>query len=646
MWTHSTFCCRKMSVRLSMQPLPGLLKGEIPACSKQMITHLYATGSERQPVGKEKIMPAYAVLRIQKLKSWGDIAGSDAHNYRERETPNADAERTPDNSTFAGDPAQDSVEAIKSAIGNQNIRKNAVLAVEMLLSASPEHFIPDDKSKAGSYDLSRAWEWAETSAQWLRERYGNRVIKAVMHLDEATPHMHATIVPLDDKGKLNCRALFGGTRHTLTDLQTDYAKAVEKLGIERGLQGSQAKHQDVAKFYALTQNQDHPALPRAKAVDIPPLPGRVERLSDSVLTRFAQEVAASAIDAQQSKAVPALQMLTGENAMLKKQTDDLRRSNAALNQERDRLKREADQLRGLPLPEVLTQLYGACEASDSKASYKSRKFELPDGTKIGVTDDLWHDNTNNVGKKGAINLVMHLSGYGQEQYKQAVRDLADAFGSGAANRAVSRHIIDTAPKQAERITLESIREPAQLPQPCPETWQRVRDYLTKERKLPGKIIDAAHSQGLVYSDQRANCVFPCDKESGAFLRGSGKQPFKRTMGQGHLPYSLKGSDNKVFVAESAIDALSLKVIHPASAVIATGGNMPPERLKPYLEGKEVYLAHDADKAGEAQATRIQQQYPEAKRLCPPRGKDWNEFLQKKQEREIQPERQRQVDMER
>ena len=67
------------------------------------------------PVGKKEML-AYAVLCIKKLKSWGDIAGSDAHNFRERETPNADAERTPDNATFAGNAAQDSVEAIKATI--------------------------------------------------------------------------------------------------------------------------------------------------------------------------------------------------------------------------------------------------------------------------------------------------------------------------------------------------------------------------------------------------------------------------------------------------------------------------------------------------------------------------------------------------
>ena len=35
-------------------------------------------------------MPPFTVLRIQKLKTWGAIAGAAKHNQRERETPNAD----------------------------------------------------------------------------------------------------------------------------------------------------------------------------------------------------------------------------------------------------------------------------------------------------------------------------------------------------------------------------------------------------------------------------------------------------------------------------------------------------------------------------------------------------------------------------
>ena len=82
------------------------------------------------------------------------------------------------------------------------------------------------------------------------------------------------------------------------------------------------------------------------------------------------------------------------------------------------------------------------------------------------------------------------------------------------------------------------------------------------------------------------------------------------------------------MTESAIDALTLKTIHPQSTVIATGGNMALERIKPYLEGKNIYLAQDNDKGGDAQASKIQEAYPQAQRLTPPHGKDWNECWQR------------------
>jgi hypothetical protein len=37
---------------------------------------------------------SFAILRIQKLKSFADVGGSLSHNYRNRETLNADDART------------------------------------------------------------------------------------------------------------------------------------------------------------------------------------------------------------------------------------------------------------------------------------------------------------------------------------------------------------------------------------------------------------------------------------------------------------------------------------------------------------------------------------------------------------------------
>ena len=104
---------------------------------------------------------------------------------------------------------------------------------------------------------------------WLNEKYGNRIVSAILHVDEATPHIHALLVPLDDKGKLNCRSLFGGTRHTLSRLQTEYGEAVSSLGIDRGIENSRATHQKVSQFYTLTQGQAAPEVPLARAYTPP-----------------------------------------------------------------------------------------------------------------------------------------------------------------------------------------------------------------------------------------------------------------------------------------------------------------------------------------------------------------------------------------
>ena len=63
------------------------------------------------------------------------------------------------------------------------------------------------------------------------------------------------MVPLDEKGKLNCRALLGGSRYRLSELQDDFAAAMAPLGLERGIKGSRASHTEVRKYYAAINQQ-------------------------------------------------------------------------------------------------------------------------------------------------------------------------------------------------------------------------------------------------------------------------------------------------------------------------------------------------------------------------------------------------------
>ena len=182
---------------------------------------------------------SYAILRTAKLKTIGNISGSLAHTYRTIDTPNADASRTHLNNNSLPT-HQQALQAIKDRLPDK-IRKNGVLCIEYLITASPEWSgFGSDKQQA----------YFDDAIQWLKDKHGSdNVVMTGIQLDETTPHMVAYVVPIDKKGKLNCRAFLGG-RDKMTAMQTDFASKVgKKYSLERGEQGSRAKHEEVKKFY-------------------------------------------------------------------------------------------------------------------------------------------------------------------------------------------------------------------------------------------------------------------------------------------------------------------------------------------------------------------------------------------------------------
>lgn len=368
----------------------------------------------------------FAVLRIQKLKTWGAVAASGKHNSRERDTPNADEQKTAQNQQIAGTPGKNTVDAIKEAIGSQRIRKNAVLGVEMLFSASPEYFRPSAPEKAGYYDPARLQAWTQATTAWLQERYGSRVVSATLHLDETTPHIHALLVPLDEKGKLNCRRLFGGSKHTLAALQTDYAEAVASIGIARGIANSRAEHQKVSQYYTLTQAETVQPLPSPQHFDAPQMPNKVMRMSDDKLALYARQAATSGARAQREAAASVINAVHNENLLLKRKNVQLKKANSHLSKEKTQMQKQLEQVRGLEIGRVLQTLFKA-KGPYGPGEGQPRRFILPDTREVFVSDTSWKIPPAKRGK-GAIDLVMALRGYGQADLTKAVGELAHAFG--------------------------------------------------------------------------------------------------------------------------------------------------------------------------------------------------------------------------
>ena len=115
--------------------------------------------------------------------------------------------------------------------------------------------------------------WCTDNLAWLRKTFGaENVVSAVLHMDEATPHIHAAVVPIvtgerrkvrkektDETGKRKYRTKSTArprlcaddvmSRIKLKEYQDTYAAAMAKYGLQRGIDGSNARHVTTQEFY-------------------------------------------------------------------------------------------------------------------------------------------------------------------------------------------------------------------------------------------------------------------------------------------------------------------------------------------------------------------------------------------------------------
>jgi Plasmid recombination enzyme len=196
----------------------------------------------------------FAIIRIAKLKK-SSVGGSGSHVSRSRPTPNADRSKLANNQTLIHNNDRElplgEVVASKIAANHKGrkIRPDAVHCVEILLTASPEYFRPNNPAAYGSYDPAVLDRWKHENVEWLKREYGDKIVRAELHLDEATPHIHAFLVPLDERGQLNCRGIFG-ERKKMFALQDSYSNAMKPLGLQRAERESKATHTSVKKYYS------------------------------------------------------------------------------------------------------------------------------------------------------------------------------------------------------------------------------------------------------------------------------------------------------------------------------------------------------------------------------------------------------------
>lgn len=530
------------------------------------------------------------------------------HVARERETPNAN--QSIDNIRFIGEGDYRQLnDVVIERIGDQKIRKNAVLAVEMLLTASPEYFRPNEPERAGYYQPEKLNNWQQQVQGWLDQEYGDRIVRAELHLDESTPHIHAYLVPLDERGKLNCRGIFGG-RQKLSQFQDSYAAAMSPLGLERGVKGSRAKHTKIKEYYAAVNSAS------TQAIDPQTMEQQLADRSRAIKDKQQAVITAESLSRQNQQLQQRLQQ-----AQLKIKTQG-----GELKTLRNKYAEVTQRVRELPLDKVAYEL-GL--APDPKDKHKWKGEHLT----ISITGSKFYDWKAMKGGGGAIDLVMQVN---ECDFKEAMVWLSDRFGEGAAIEAVSHQV-------RKIVQNEPVRE--FIPPAANDSkWSGVKNYLTRQRKLPSSLVDRLHKSGLIYADRRQNAVFlrrslDESKVTGASLRGTAganntfkglAKGSKRSQGWFYFEQGEQSADSikRVVLVESPIDAMSLAVLERTDSrktlyLSADGaGDLPFEFLQ---QIEKIEIAFDNDDEGKRMAERIKSKLPEAVSKMP-KSVDWNQDL--------------------
>ena len=221
----------------------------------------------------------YVVLHLD--KSPDNEVPMTSHIARTKMPPNAIPELTYLNEELVEYPdgVQDRTQAINHRLEHAGlIRKigtNQVRVIRVMLTGTQEdmlRIVQEGRLKA----------WCADNLAWLRKTFGaENVVSAVLHMDEATPHIHAAVVPIvtgerrktrekgtDKPGKRKYHTKSASrprlcaddvmSRVKLKKYQDTYAVAMAKYGLKRGVDGSKARHVTTQEFYrnAIAQQQN------------------------------------------------------------------------------------------------------------------------------------------------------------------------------------------------------------------------------------------------------------------------------------------------------------------------------------------------------------------------------------------------------
>lgn len=394
---------------------------------------------------------AYAVsARIEPI-TLDNLKSIQAHNLREFSEEHVDETRSHLNRRIVG--SGDFVADMEGIVGKYKLsnKRATKVGVEMVLTANKEYF--DEVGKEGTE------KWIETNVEWLKKKYGDALVSCELHLDEKSPHFHCIIAAKatytkkfrhgeKEVTRISYNHVFGDDMKTIVAarkandsemtklgmLQTEYAEAMQELGLERGDKNAFKVHTTPRQHRAL-ENADpsakRPVVPKFKQM---PELSKIEKAKALAMGGDPVEAWAKEIVRKARGHVEEL-----EGYVSQKEVEALRS---------ERMASVAYKAKG-----TVTGLRDKVNALENEVAMlkdKLSKEEIAELRKIPVSlvaDSTGYADAINPKKhKNAIDFLMDTEGF---DYNQSLAYLQDNFSTDEVKATIKQFLSDSVDTQAE-----------------------------------------------------------------------------------------------------------------------------------------------------------------------------------------------------
>lgn len=233
----------------------------------------------------------FVSMRCEKVSKVG-LGSIQGHNIRTSHYngKNISHTRTGQNLTVVGSKTidQDVQDRLNGLLNGKTVRKDAVVALEFVFSASPGYFYDDldldkfnlmtmEKNKAELDEIYKTKlnrrkldDFVKTIDDFCKKEFGENVINLTLHLDEKTPHLHLISTPITPDGRLCAKEIF--TPENARIWQDKIGEAVKPLGLQRGIKNSEKQYTSSRDHNEMLVKSAMPEIPNFKANRPDPLP--------------------------------------------------------------------------------------------------------------------------------------------------------------------------------------------------------------------------------------------------------------------------------------------------------------------------------------------------------------------------------------